>query len=212
MKIYFQLLAFTISLLTLVSCGSNNMETKVDKIFSEFDDSTPGAAVGVFKDSKLVFAKGYGLADLESKTPIDSKTNFRLASVTKQFTATCILLLEKEGKLSLDDKLTDIFPSFPEYGKNISIKQVLQHTSGMLAYEDFVDTVQVMDKDVLQIMMDQDSTYFEPGTQHRYSNSGYAVLAMIVEETFRENISRISRRKNLQTCRYDKLRSFCKRS
>lgn len=185
MKKTFSLPAVLLAVLLVTGCETENADMKIDEIFSEFDNSTPGAAVAVFKDSKKVFSKGYGLADLESNTPIDEKTNFRLASITKQFTAASILLLEKEGLLNLNDKLTDIFADFPKYGKDITIKQILQHTSGLLAYEDYIDdtiTIQLLDNDVLDILKERDSTYFEPGTQHRYSNSGYAVLALIVEK------------------------------
>lgn len=171
----------------LVSCGSNNnMEKKIDTIFVEFQNNlTPGASVAVIKNGEIIYQKGFGYGDLSSKIAIEPKSNFRLASITKQFTALSILLLEEEGKLSLEDKLIKFFPKFPAYGEKITIKNILQHTSGLLDYEDFVsdtDTAQVKDKDVLQILMKQDSTYFEPGAEHKYSNSGYAVLAMIVEK------------------------------
>ncbi|PIQ09907.1 MAG: penicillin-binding protein E [Ignavibacteriales bacterium CG18_big_fil_WC_8_21_14_2_50_31_20] len=172
--------------LILISCTAHpTLEMKIDSIFSEFNKSTPGASVLVVQNNKIIFEKGYGLANIEQAIPNESKTNFRLASITKQFTAFSILLLENDGKLSFDDSLEKYFPNFPEYGKNITIKQVLQHTSGLLAYEDYIDdtvTVQLKDKDVLNILMKQDSKYFQPGTEHRYSNSGYAVLALIVEK------------------------------
>lgn len=170
----------------ILSCGNESNESKIDKIFSEYDnDDAPGAVVAVYQNSDIIFTSGYGLADLEKNTPIDSLTNFRLASVTKQFTAMCILMLHEQGKLSLDDRLSKFFPDFPEYADNITLEHLLQHTSGMLAYEDYIDdtvTVQLKDRDVLDIVMARDSTYFEPGTKYRYSNSGYAVLAMIIEK------------------------------
>ncbi len=116
---------------------------------------------------------------------IEPKSNFRLASITKQFTALSILLLEQENKLSLNDTLSKFFPELPSYANKITIKNLLQHTSGLLDYEDFVnnnDTVQLKDKDVLNILIAQDSTYFSAGNKHQYSNSGYAVLALLVEK------------------------------
>jgi len=162
-----------------------SFENKIDEIFSEFTSQTPGASVLVLQNDKVIFKKSYGLADLEKKILIEPKTNFRLASITKQFTAFSILLLENEGKLSFDDPLTKFFPNFPKHGNNITIRQILQHTSGLLAYEDYMDdtlTIQLKDKDVLQFLLEQDSTYFKPGTQHRYSGSGYAILALVVEK------------------------------
>jgi CubicO group peptidase (beta-lactamase class C family) len=163
----------------------SSIESQIDEIFNEFTDSTPGASVLVANDDSIVFKKGYGLANLEKQFPIEPKSNFRLASITKQFTAFSIMLLEDRGKLSFDDELPKYFENFPDYGKNITIRQILQHTSGLLAYEDYIDdtvTVQLKDKDVLEILLERDSTYFAPGTKHRYSNSGYAILALIIEK------------------------------
>jgi len=173
-------------LFLLFSCSPRQtLQTQVDTIFSEFRENTPGVSVLIKKDGKVIFKKGYGLANLENKTPITPKTNFRLASITKQFTAYSIMLLEQERKLSFDDNLTRFFPDFPSYGRKITIRNILHHTSGLLAYEENVDdtvTAQLKDEDVLKILMKQDSTYFEPGTKHRYSNSGYVLLALIVEK------------------------------
>lgn len=146
---------------------------------------SPGAAVMIIQNGKILFEHGYGLANLEDKIPVQSNTNFRLASVTKEFTATAIMLLIKEGKLNFDDKLTEIFPGFPAYGRNISIKNLLNHTSGLIDYESLIPdtaTIQVKDKDVLEMMMKKDSTYFEPGTKYQYSNTAYALLSQIVEK------------------------------
>jgi len=161
-------------------------DKKTDNLFKTYSgQSTPGAAVLIIKDGKPLFVKTYGQANLPDKIPVTVKTNFRLASVTKQFTAMCIMMLVEQNKLSYQTVLTEIFPDFPEYGKQISVQNILQHTSGFVAYENLVaDTVstQVYDKDVFKLMMEQDSTYFIPGTKYRYSNSGYAVLVMIIEK------------------------------
>jgi len=170
----------------MCSCNSNNHESEIDAIFADYNlEDSPGAAVAVYNDSEIIFSKGYGLANLEDNIRINSATNFRLASITKQFTATCILILSEQGKLSLDDNLSKFFPEFPSYADDITIENLLQHTSGLLAFENYIDdsvTDQLKDKDVLEIVMAQDSTYFEPGSQHRYCNSGYAILAMIIEK------------------------------
>ncbi len=183
-KISRQISIFLIIFLFIIAC-SKTAEEKTDELFKPYSGSNiPGAAALIIKDGKPLFAKTFGQADLEHKIPVTAQTNFRLASVTKQFTAMCILQLIERGKLNFDTRLTEIFPNFPAYGKNISIQNILQHTSGLPAYEDIIpDTVkiQVLDKDVLELMKRQDSTYFEPGTAYRYSNTGYAVLAMIVE-------------------------------
>jgi CubicO group peptidase (beta-lactamase class C family) len=178
--------AVFLTLLMLVGGCADDNEDKVDKLFSDYSGSgMPGAAVLVVRDGEPVLTRGYGLADVENNIAITADTNFRLASLTKQFTATCILMLVDRGKLSLDQKITDVFADFPEYGRGISIRNLLQHTSGLIDYEDFVpedSPVQVSDRGALDILRQQSTVYFEPGTQYRYSNSGYAVLAMMVEE------------------------------
>lgn len=181
-KLFSLLLLFII----LSSCSiDNNIEKKIDSIFTEFDKSdSPGISVVVKQKGKLIYSKEFGLADLEGLIKIESKTNFRLASITKQFTAMSILILESDGKLLLEDKITKFFPELSKYGSEISIKNIIQHTSGLLDYEslsDKEDLAQLKDKDVLEILSKQDSLYFNPGTKHRYSNSGYAILALLVE-------------------------------
>ena len=163
-----------------------NYEAEVDEIFAAYQgEETPGAVVRVIKDGEPVLTRSYGMANVEEKIPVTAETNFRLASVTKQFTAMCVLMLVDRGELELDDTLTDVFPDFPEYGSGITITHLLQHTSGLKDYEPFVpeeSPVQVVDAGVLDLMRQQESVDFEPGSEHRYSNSGYAVLAMVVEQ------------------------------
>ncbi len=164
-------------------------ESFVDSLFADFNTpASPGAAVLVAMDGKVLVAKGYGLADLEARSPVTPHTNFRLASVTKQFTAMAVMLLVQDGKLRLDESLTDIFPGFPAYGSRVTVRHLLTHNGGLRDYEDFVpdsQATQVLDADVLRRMMTLDSTDFPPGSRFRYSNTGYAMLAMIVEKRSR---------------------------
>jgi CubicO group peptidase (beta-lactamase class C family) len=121
---------------------------------------------------------------VENKVPASTATNYRLASVTKQFTATAILELVDQGNLSLDSRLIDVLPGAPRCGRDVRIRHLLNHTSGLVDYEDFVpDTqvVQVLDADVLRLLSNTDSMYFPAGAKFRYSNSGYALLALVVE-------------------------------
>lgn len=161
-------------------------EAFVDSLFADFNGpATPGAAVLVAMDGRLLVSKGYGLADLDARTPVTPHTNFRLASVTKQFTAMATMLLVQDGKLRLDETLTDIFPGFPAYGARVTVRHLLTHTSGLRDYEDFVpdsQATQVLDADVLRRMSSLDSTDFPAGARFRYSNTGYAMLAMVVEK------------------------------
>lgn len=166
--------------------------SQIDSIFEPLvSPDSPGFAVGVMRNGQLLFARGYGLADLRTKTPITAHTNFRLASVTKQFTAMAVMLLVHDGKLHYDETLTDIFPEFPRYGSKITVRHLLTHTSGLKHYEDIYEKetagtlpsqiAQIHDADVLRILEQQNAGSFAPGERWEYSNSGYAVLAMIVE-------------------------------
>ena len=166
---------------------------KIDRIFGGINaNGEPGAAVLVVRNGVTIFEHGYGVSDLRTLNKIDAHTNFRLASCTKQFTAMAVMLLVHEGKLHYEDRLTDIFPDFPGYGKGISIRNLLNHTSGLLDYEDLMakpaagtspeNVPQIKDAGVLALLEQQKTTKFPPGTKWDYSNSGYAVLAMVVEK------------------------------
>lgn len=154
----------------------------IDQLMLPYKEG-PGAALAIVKNGKIIYKKNYGMAELEKNRRVTSATNFRLASVSKAFTAAAVLQLKEQGKLNLDMKLTAIFEGFPEWG--ITVKHLLNHTSGLQDYENLVsDTAlasQVKDKDVLEIVKRLESTYFPAGTQFRYSNTGYALLALVVE-------------------------------
>jgi CubicO group peptidase (beta-lactamase class C family) len=167
--------------------------SQIDAIFASLKSSdAPGAAVLVVHNGRPVFRSGYGVTDLRTRHAVKPETNFRLASFTKQFTAACVMVLVRDGKLHYDDHLTDIFPEFPAYGKSITIRNLLNHTSGLPDYEDLLmkkypDTPeekipQILDAGVLKLLEQQSSGKFAPGSKWEYSNSGYAVLAMIVEK------------------------------
>jgi len=163
--------------------GKNKME--IDILFQKYNQpNTPGAAVLIAKEGEELYKKGFGYANLEENIPVTPTTYFRLASVSKQFTAACILKLIEAGKLKLTTTLTELFNNFPAYGSEITIEHLLNHTSGLIDYEDLIPdttTMQVKDIDVLNMMKTQTKTYFEPGTEYKYSNSAYALLALIVE-------------------------------
>lgn len=169
-----------------MSQDTTGLRAQIETVLADYVQADqPGAAVAVIKDDELIFADGYGLAQLEPKTAIKPDTNFRLASVTKQFTALCIVMLKERGLLSYDDPISRFFPEFPEIGQQITVRHLLRHTSGVVDYEDLIpeeQTEQVKDRDVLTLLKTQEKTYFKPSTKYRYSNSGYALLALIVEK------------------------------
>lgn len=145
----------------------------------------PGIALRIETAGQTIYNKGFGAANTESQTPITPETNFRMASVSKQFTAMALLLLEKDGKLSLEDPLTKYLPEIPSpVGEKVLLRHLLTHSSGLIDYEALMDdsiTEQLLDQDILTILQKQDSTYFEPGTRFRYSNSAYCLMTLIIE-------------------------------
>jgi CubicO group peptidase (beta-lactamase class C family) len=188
-KLRSSLFIYGVIFISFTSCKSSGMLMKqksIDDIMSAYQSSDkPGASVLVFKDDKIVFKKGYGVSNVSTQEKITQNTNFRLASVTKQFTAMSILLLVQKGRLKLEDPLKKYFPSFPVYGKDIKIKHLLTHTSGLMDYEDLIPPTQVMqlhDTNCLQLMYKANGLYFTPGAQYKYSNTGYAILALVVEK------------------------------
>ena len=149
----------------------------------------PGAGIIVLKDGQVVYLGTRGVADMQGMRPIDGRTAFRLASVTKAFTATAVMMLMRDGKLRYESSLTDIFPDFPEYGRGITVRHLLNHTSGLPDYEDLmppadpsvpVEETQIDDAGVLDLLKAQKAGWFVPGALWRYSNSGYVLLGLIV--------------------------------
>jgi CubicO group peptidase (beta-lactamase class C family) len=172
---------------------SSSLDNQVDSVFSSItQENAPGLAVLVRKDGHTLVEKGYGLRDLRAHAKIDQHTNFRLASFTKQFTAMAIMLLVHDGKLHYDQTLTEIFPDFPAYGKNITVRNLLNHTGGLPDYEDLMDAQekikgplwspehQIQDDEVLALLKKETKGKFAPGTSWSYSNSGYVVLGLVV--------------------------------
>lgn len=168
-------------------------EEKIGAIFSGVTNAdTPGAAVLVRKQGQIIFERGYGVRDLRTKAKIDASTNFRLASFTKQFTATAIMLLVHDGKLRYDETLAELFSDSPVYWKSITIRNLLNHTSGLPDYEDLMDAAektkgpqwspekQIQDGEVLELLRKEKNGKSAPGTSWSYSNSGYVMLGIIV--------------------------------
>jgi CubicO group peptidase (beta-lactamase class C family) len=166
---------------------------QADAIFAHLkSDHLPGAAVLVLQDGRAVFERGYGVTNLRTREPIDAHTNFRLASVTKQFTAMAVMLLVHDGKLKYESHLTDVFPDLPEYGRSITVRTMLNHTSGLQDYEDLMapqnsnvpagKMYQISDDEVMNLLKRQRTTKFVPGSRWQYSNSGYVVLGLVVQK------------------------------
>jgi CubicO group peptidase (beta-lactamase class C family) len=164
------------------------MEAAVDEVFEDLTaPGSPGCALGVYRDGQIIYAKGYGLANIEENVPITPKSVFDIGSTSKQFTAASILLLEKQGKLSLNDEVRKYLPELPEYGKKITILQLLNHTSGLRDYLTLMDLAGIptdsvtTDADALALIVRQKGLNFAPGSEWRYSNTGFFLLSVIVK-------------------------------
>ena len=157
----------------------------LENLFSEFaQPGGPGASVLVLRDGQILHTKSFGLANLEDGTACTAQTNFRLASLTKQFTAMAVLILMERKELSLDERLPDFFGKCPSCWGQITLRKLLNHTSGLLDYEELIPpgtTTPVRDADVLRLLLERNETYFPSGSKYCYSNSGYALLALTVE-------------------------------
>ena len=161
---------------------------RVDKLFEEWDTAdSPGCVVGVIQEGELAYVRAYGMADMVTRSPLTPKSAFNVQSIGKQFTAACIALLLQNGVISLEDDIGKYLPDFPDYGVTIRVRHLLHHTSGirdyihlaMLAGTDFRD--HFSHKNALQIIMRQKSLNSDPGARHVYGNSGYVLLAEIIE-------------------------------
>ena len=145
--------------------------------------AVPGACVAVLESGTAVVRRAYGLANVEEGVAATPATNFRLASMTKQFTAAAILLLAEDGRLSIDDPVCRWLPTLPDSANAVLIRDLLGHTSGLRDFEDLIPegaSSQLRDADVLALLEAPDRGYFPPGTNFRYSNSGYVLLGLVV--------------------------------
>lgn len=161
----------------------------VDRVFTTYrSDTSPGCAVGVSRNGVTVLDRAYGLANVETTTPIGPNTVFHAASVSKQFTAMAVMLLVNDGKLLLDDNVRKFVPELPDYGTPITVRQLLTHTSGIRDFFEMLilargrfEENRISEADMLDVVTRQRSLNFRPGAEYLYSNSGYGLLAVIVK-------------------------------
>jgi CubicO group peptidase (beta-lactamase class C family) len=172
----------------------------VDAIFAVWHSETsPGCALGVYRDGSIIYSRGYGMADLERRVPITPHTVFDIGSTSKQFAAASIVLLAQDGRLSLDDDVRRHIPELPEYERPITIRHLLHHTSGLRDYIGLltmgghsIDDV-TTPEDALDAIVRQRQLNFAPGDEHLYSNSGYFLLSIIVERAAGESLRDFAR-------------------
>jgi len=183
------LLALSLSLLIGNVDKMASTFERIDALFSEWDKpNSPGCALAVVENGKIIYKKGYGMANLDYDIPIKPNTVFRTGSIGKQFTAACILILEHKGKLSLDDNIRTYLPEMPKYKKPITIRHLIHHTSGIREYEslqrmggELTDQGHHTNEDIMALLARQKGLDFPPGERFQYSNGGYTLLAVIIQ-------------------------------
>ena len=191
------IVALALFFITPLCDAAGKSNAKVDKLFAQWDHAdSPGAAIVIVKDSRVVYQRGYGSANLETRTPITPQTVFDVASVAKQFAGLAVAMLVEQGKLSLDDDVRKHLPDVPDFGKPITIGHLLHHTSGL---RDWPETLALSGLDwsgvitletILEMVQRQRELDFAPGEEYQYCNTGYnllaATVAKITDQSFRE--------------------------
>ncbi len=196
MKTLTTILFFVLS----TSLTFGQLETKIDSLFTDYNNS-PGCAIGIYSNGRVLLKKGYGIANLDYDINITPETVFDIGSVSKQFTAACIVLLENEGKLSLDDDIRKFIPEIPEFEQGkITIRNLLHHTSGLRDYLTLMYLSDISFDDYfteqmgLDILVRQKALNFVPGSEFSYSNSGYLALAIIIRRVSGESIGTFAKK------------------
>lgn len=177
-----------------------SQQAQVDALFAQWNrPDTPGAAVEVIKDGKVVYRRSFGMADIEQGRAITPSTSFHVASLSKQFTAFAILLLAQEGKLSLDDDVRKYLPDLPDFGQTIRIRHLLAHTSGLRDQWNLLSMAGwrmedvITHDDVMRLVRRQRALNFTPGSDHSYCNTGYTLLGAIVQVASGKSLAQFSK-------------------
>lgn len=192
---------FALSVLLSLSIGSftfgstnfsyqdDALAARVDKLFAQWDKpNSPGGMLAIIKDGKVIYKRGYGMADLEHNVSITPATVFNIASTSKQFTAMSILILARQGKISLDDDIRKYIPEMPKYDSPITIRQLIHHTSGLRDYVGLMSLAGIRQEDyydkddIMEVMARQKNLNFKSGSEFLYSNTGYVLLSMVVQK------------------------------
>lgn len=189
----FALLVLLVSNALLISAQPARWTARVDSLFADLNKpGRPGAAVGILHQGKLIYARGFGEADVETGASIKPETIFHVASVSKQFTAYAVVMLAQEGKVSLDDDIRKYLPEVPDFGKTITIRHLINHTSGLrdqwnlLAMAGWQLDDVITKQHVFNLVKRQKELNFEPGSAYAYCNTGYTLLAELVSRVTKQ--------------------------
>jgi CubicO group peptidase (beta-lactamase class C family) len=182
----FKVITLCICLLISATSFAQSLTQQIDSfIGSQYTSDIPGVSILVAKDGKAVYSKGFGSANLESGLKANPDHVFEIGSITKQFTAVAILMLEEQGKLSVDDTITKFIPEYPTQGKTITVHHLLNHTSGIKSYTNMESFMTLARTDMTPIALidkfKNEPMEFDPGTAFNYNNSGYVLLGHIIE-------------------------------
>lgn len=166
-----------------------DVTARVDKVFEQWDRTdSPGCALGVYRDGQIIYKHGYGMANLNDDVTITPETVFHVASMSKQFTAAAILLLQQQGKLSIDDDVHKYIPELPDFGERITLREMMHHTSGLRDQWALLDLAGwryskdlITNDDVMSVVTREKALNFKPGEKYMYSNTGFTLLGIIVE-------------------------------
>jgi CubicO group peptidase (beta-lactamase class C family) len=192
------LLAWLLPSVAVAQNGSfpDSIARRIDSVFTRFDrTASPGCAIGVYREGRVVYSRGYGMANLEHAIAITPRTVFDIGSTSKQFTATAIVLLAQDGRLTLDDDVRKHIPELPQYAKPITIRHLLNHTSGLRDYLTLMSLRGVnfdgvtTDRDAFELVVRQKALNFDPGSEYLYSNSGFFLLSTIVRRASGKSLS-----------------------
>lgn len=184
------LLSFIIQISFISNTAAQNKAAELDDLMKHYySNGIFNGTVLVSEDGKAIYRKAFGYSNNETKQKLTPESSFDLASVSKQFTAMGIMILKEKNKLSYDDKLIKYFPEFPAYAKDIKIRNLLNHTSGLPHYDDYNDRDNLSNSEVLKILIDRDQLDFKTGEKYTYNNSGYVMLGLIIEKISGQSLS-----------------------
>jgi CubicO group peptidase (beta-lactamase class C family) len=178
---------------------ASDLQARIDSLFVSWDKKdSPGCVLGVIRDGKIIYQRAYGMADLERGVVNTPASVMDVGSISKQFTAACILMLERQGKLKLDDPIRQYLPEIPDYGAPLTVRHLIHHTSGIRDYLTLMDlaglpgTNDYPVEQIVELISRQKELNFAPGSEYLYSNSGYFLLAEIVKRVSGQNLRRFA--------------------